>query len=569
MEIVMSILLLLGGVGVFIAGMQQMSKGIEQSAGKGVRRMFDKISGKRVAGYGVGIGTTAVVQSSSATSIMTIGLANAGVVNVPQGASIILGAKVGTTLTAFIFAMTGISKGAFSMGIIFASLSFIGVLMSMICKKENLKKLALFLTGFGMLFLGLEAMGMAIGDSGSVFGETLSKLFQYEAMKNPIVLLIIGTVFTCIIQSSTAATGIFITLLKTGVLPSVDQSFFLIMGANIGTCMDGIMAGFGSNTAGKRIALFHVLTSTIGAVLFTAILMLFRAPIVNLFNTYILKPEWSLAVYNLLYNLIYTLLLLPLIPALVKLTEKLIKEKSIPEKKVLGYLDDRLLTTPAIAVTQIKKEVKHMALLAAENLNRAFNALVNNDVSQEAEVRNTENIINQLNQDIADFLIKFSSVTENRSEELLIGTTHHIINDIERIGDHAQNFMDYEVIISKSGENFSDTSIEEIKEMYAKVREAMLLGVKIYAENDHRKLEQISALEEQIDTMNRTLADRHISRLANGVNKIEVQYFYDIISELERIGDHVINIAYSIDNPLGHQVKENKQDGLLRKKKGY
>lgn len=322
MEIFMNILLMLAGVGVFIAGMKMMSNGIEQNAGGRLKKMFKKISGNDAVGYGVGVGVTAIVQSSSATSVMTIGLANANIISTRQGASIILGAKVGTTITAFIFAISGLSSGGFSIGVLFSACAFIGVIIGTVAEKDNTKKIALFLTGFGMLFLGLEVMGSALGDTDGKLGQALEVVFGYEIMKNPVILMIIGIILTFIIQSSSAASGIFITLLKTGVLSSADQSFFLMMGANIGTCSDGIMAAFGSNASGKRLAVFHIITSTAGAVFFALILGTFRTPISNMFNRFFIHPEWSLAVFNMSYNLIYTLALLPFIDSLIKFTER-------------------------------------------------------------------------------------------------------------------------------------------------------------------------------------------------------------------------------------------------------
>ena len=323
MELLMSLLTMLGGVAVFMFGMKQMSLSMEQGAGEGVHNLFKKISKNRVLDYGIGIGATAIVQSSSATSIMTVGLANAGIVDVIHGSGIILGSKVGTTLTAFIFALSGVSKGSFSMSALFASFAFIGVIIMYTSSNDKLNKFAIFIVGFGMLFAGLELMEYAIGGSDSILSVQLQKVFEYDIMFNPICLVILGVLFTAIIQSSTAATGLFLIFLTTGVIGSIEQSFFLIMGANIGTCSDGLMASIGTNSNGKRIAVFHVLTSVIGATAFTIILMIFKTPIVNLFeNLFPENPAWSLATFNLVYNVVYTLTLLVFLDPLVDFIEK-------------------------------------------------------------------------------------------------------------------------------------------------------------------------------------------------------------------------------------------------------
>ncbi|WP_455716796.1 Na/Pi cotransporter family protein [Anaerosporobacter sp.] len=343
MEIVMNLMLMLGGVAVFMFGMKQMSSGLERSAGSGIRNLFKKINKNRVFNYGIGIGATALVHSSSATSIMTVGLAHANIVTVKQGSGFILGAKVGTTLTAFIFALSGISKGSFNISSVFAAVAFVGVLIIFSTSNETLNNIAPFLIGFGMLFIGLEVMETAIGGADSTLSIELSKVFKFEIMQNPILLVILGILFTAIIQSSTAATGVFIAFLATGVIQNIDQSFFLLMGANIGTCSDGIMASLTTNANGKRIALFHVITSVIGAVTFTIILILFRTPITNMFESLFPgKPQFSLATFNLIYNSIYTLVLLIFMDPLVDLVTSLVKDK-LMMMEVVRYSDGRCL----------------------------------------------------------------------------------------------------------------------------------------------------------------------------------------------------------------------------------
>lgn len=357
MEILMDILLMLGGVAVFMLGMKQISSGLEKSAGSGIRNLFKKFNKNRVFNYGIGIGTTALVQSSSATSIMTVGLAHANIVTVKQGAGFILGAKVGTTLTAFLFALSGISKGGFNISYVFSAVAFVGVFIIFSTSNETLNKIAPLLIGFGMLFIGMEVMKTAIGGENSTLSIELSKVFKHDIMHNPVLLVIIGAVFTGIIQSSSAAAGVFIAFLTTGVIHSVDQSFFLLMGANIGTCSDGIMASLTTNANGKRIALFHLLTSVIGAVSFSIILVLFRTPIISLFESLFPgKPQFSLATYNLAYNSIYTLVLLILIDPLVHLVTRLVKDKHEKLEEV-SYIDERFLQTPAVAIEQALKEL--------------------------------------------------------------------------------------------------------------------------------------------------------------------------------------------------------------------
>ena len=411
--------------------------GLERSAGSGIRNLFKKINKNRVVNYIIGIGATVIVQSSSASSIMTVGLAHANIVTVKQGAGFILGAKVGTTLTAFIFALSGISKGGFDISSVFAAVAFVGVMIIFTTNNETLNKIAPFLIGFGMLFIGMEVMEMAIGGTDSVLSIELAKVFKYEIMQNPILLVLLGILFTAIIQSSTAATGVFIAFLATGVIQNIDQSFFLVMGANIGTCSDGIMASLTTNANGKRIALFHVITSVIGATAFTVILIIFRVPITNMFEgLFPENPQFSLATFNLIYNAIYTLVLLIFIDPLVNLVTRLVKDKQ-QKLEELSYIDERFLQTPAVAIEQALKELYDMAILAKENLDRSFASLINEDMSESKKIADVEYRIDFLTNRITEFLIKISSVTKVADDEKLIGGLHHVTNDIERLGDYA------------------------------------------------------------------------------------------------------------------------------------
>ena len=325
MDIAMRLLRMLGGVAIFLYGMKLMSRGIQQSAGAGVRNLFKKLSRNRVMDYGVGIAASSIAHSS-ATSIVTIGLVDAGLVGVRQGAGIILGAKIGTTLTAFLFALSGASGGAFSVSALFAALAFAGVAISFSTDKESLNKIALFLMGFGMLFIGLEVMEFAIGGGDSALSMAFTRLFQRDALHNPMLLMLLSAVFTgLVLQSSTAATGVFLVFLATGVVQSLDQAFFLIMGANIGTCSDGLLASIGANHRAKRVALFHLLTSAIGACAFALVLILFRAPVLGLFQRLFGdNPLWSFATYNLAYNTAYTLLL-PLRDPLLRFASRFVR----------------------------------------------------------------------------------------------------------------------------------------------------------------------------------------------------------------------------------------------------
>jgi len=566
MEILMNLLLMLGGVAVFMFGMKQMSSGLEQSAGAGIRNLFKKINKNRVFNYGIGIGATALVQSSSASSIMTVGLAHANIVTVKQGSGFILGAKVGTTLTAFIFALSGISKGGFSISSVFAAIAFVGVIIVFSTSNETLNKIAPFLIGFGMLFIGLEVMEVAIGGSDSTLSIQLAKVFKYEIMQNPILLVILGIVFTAIIQSSSAATGVFIAFLATGVIQSIDQSFFLVMGANIGTCSDGIMASLSTNANGKRIALFHLITSVIGAITFTIILIIFRTPITNFFEgLFPGKPQFSLATFNLIYNTIYTLGLLVFIDPLVNLVTRLVKDKH-EELEELSYIDERFLQTPAVAIEQALKELYEMAILAKENLDRSFTSLVKEDMSESKKIADVEYRIDFLTNKLTSFFIKISSVTKFADDEKLIGGLHHVTNDIERLGDYAVLLVKETNYMKENDVQFLDQTKEELDQIYSHISEMFDLGFDAFTNRKTENFKKIANTHKEIKKLVSSTRNEHVVRLSSGMYPVEVsKSIYSVLFSLQRISDHIVNIAFSVRSTTGS--KTEALEAIEREKK--
>lgn len=559
MEILMDVLLMLGGVAVFMFGMKQMSSGLERSAGSGIRNLFKKIDKNRVFNYTIGIGATALVQSSSASSIMTVGLAHAKIVTVKQGAGFILGAKVGTTLTAFIIALSGVSKGGFSISAVFAAVAFVGVMIVFTTSNENLNKIAPFLIGFGMLFIGMEVMEFAIGGSDSTLSIELSKVFKYEIMQNSILLVLLGILFTGIIQSSSAATGVFIALLATGVIQNVDQSFFLVMGANIGTCSDGIMASLTTNARGKRIALFHLITSVIGAISFLIILIIFRTPITNVFESlFPANPQFSLATFNLIYNTLYTLLLLPFLDSLVNLVTRLVKDKQ-QDLEELSYIDERFLQTPAVAIQQALKELYDMMILAKENLDRSFASLVNEDMSESKKIADAEYRIDFLTNKLTSFFIKISTATKFADDEKLIGGLHHVTNDIERLGDYAILLIKETSYMKENEVKFLDQTKDELDKIYGLISAMFDLGFDAFTNRRTENFNKISNLHKEIKELISSTRDEHVIRLNSGMYPVEVsKSIYSVLFSLQRISDHIVNVAFSIRSTTGSKKEALK-----------
>lgn len=556
MEILMNVLLMLGGVAVFMFGMKQMSSGLEKSAGSGIRNLFKKFNKNRVLNYGIGIGATALVQSSSATSIMTVGLAHANIVTVKQGSGFILGAKVGTTLTAFLFALSGVGKGGFNISYVFASIAFIGVFIVFSTSNETLNKIAPLLIGFGMLFVGMEVMETAIGGADSTLSILLSEVFRFKVMQNPILLIILGILFTCIIQSSTAATGVFIAFLTTGVIHNIDQSFFLVMGANIGTCSDGIMASLTTNANGKRIALFHLLTSVMGAVFFAIILIIFRTPITNIFDgLFHDRPQFSLAMYNLIYNTVYTIILLIFIDPIVNLVTRLVRDKREKLEEV-SYIDERFLQTPAVAIEQALRELYDMATLAKENLDRSFASLINDDMSESKRIADVEYRIDFLTNKLTEFFIKISSVTKFAGDEKLIGGLHHVTNDIERLGDYAVLLVKETSYMQENNVKFLEQTKEELNAIYKNISEMFDLGFDAFTKRRTENFKAISRIHQDIKRQITSTRDEHVVRLSSGMYPVEVsKSIYSVLFSLQRVADHIVNIAFSIRSTTGSKTE--------------
>ena len=550
MELLKSLLLLLAGVGVFIVGMNIMGDGLEKGASGGLKRLLAKISNNRFAGVAIGTAVTGIIQSSSATSVMVIGLVNAGVMTLIQAASIIMGANIGTTVTGLIVALSG-SKGKISFSDVAIVLAFVGVMM-MFFKKEKIKLVGSILCGLGVIFVGLDIMG------GALDGEAISDFFKniFAVVNFPLLLIIIGAIFTAIIQSSSAATGIVIVMAGSGVI-SVESALFIVLGSNIGTCVTALLACIGTGTNAKRTAFIHFIFNVIGTFVFTAILWPTGKWLPNILSV-LPSYEMQIAVFHVLFNVTTTLLLVPFVKYLVKLATLVIKDKKTSEEKMqLKYVDQRLLVTPAIAYDQVKKEIEHMAHLAKANVDASLADINEHRSEVPPIIYERENTINYTNKALTDFLIKLSSEVSERDEKH-IGAFFHVINDLERIGDHAKNFIEISEEMQEKQITFSKVAREEIDNMSLMVMRMFDLTVDIFdGENSSdEKLSELSRLEAETDKLKKENIAKHYARLSSNVcDASHSPYYVSIITRLERVGDHLVNVGYSVVNPTGSQAK--------------
>lgn len=546
-ELIKVIVMLLAGLGVLMTGMKMLSDGLERSAGKGMRKLFGKISNNRFASIGVGAVATVLVSSSAATTVMVIGFVNAGLMTLLQATAIIMGANIGTTLTGVIIALSG-----FSLSTYMAVLAFIGVVMNMVSKNDTVKKVGSAVTGLGLMFVGLTFMSDAFKTQ--KIASALNTVFL--KVDFPLVLILIGIVCTALFQSSAAMTAILVTMTGAGIIP-MQSALFVVLGTNIGTCVTAILASFGASTNAKRTAVIHLLFNAIGTVVFTTFIWIFRRQAVWLLGAMSSSPQMQVALFHVFFNIITTLLLVPFMKPLTRLATLLVREKkgddSVPK---MYYIDDRILHTPPIAVAQVLKEVSNMAHMAQENLDRGFNAIVSGSLAEREKILHTEEKINFINKGVARYLIKMASLNLPRSDEKLVGTLHHVIGDIERIGDHAENFLEEAQDMQENGIAFSEDALDELRNMYARVRHMFDRSIYVFENRDYAALKEISKLEAEADMLKSVLGNNHIMRLNSGNCSVECgTHFYGIISALERVADHLTNVAFSIKSPSGSQLE--------------
>ncbi len=549
-QLIQSLIWLLAGVGVFIVGMNFLSDALEKSAGAGMKRLLEKISNNRISGVGIGAGVTAIIQSSSATSVMVIGLVNAGVMTLMQATPIIMGANIGTTITGVLVAL---KNDFFDMAMYL--LAFTGVMMGF-AKKGKIKLAGNLCCGLGLIFVGLEVMS-----SEQAFGNPLvEELFIgiFERVNFPLLLILIGIIFTALIQSSSAATGVVITMVGTGVLP-LDLALFIVLGANIGTCVTALLASMGANANSKRVALIHFTFNLIGTTIFTIIIWIFKDQVINILTSAFpgddkMSLQMRISLFHVIFNVITTLCLLPFVKQLVKYSCAIIKDKKETTETIsFKFVDELLLSTPPVALMQVKKEIDYMISLVEENIKLSFTAMDSGSGEHTEKISQNEAIIDFTNSELTKYLIKLSANID-ASEEKIIGSYFHVLNDLERIGDHAENFHEIGIEMLDRNINFSDTARGGINNMRDTVIKMFDISKVAFENLDKDKLSNLTELEQNVDNMKKELITGHFNRLTEGNCSVEVSpYYSSVIVGLERVADHLVNVGFSIVDPTGSQ----------------
>lgn len=544
-----SLLTLLAGIGVFLIACQMMSSNLEAASSERLKKLFSKASNSKLMGVGIGALGTAAIQSSGAITVMTIGFVNAGIISLSQAATIIYGANIGTTITAQIVALGMFGGNSLSTSVIFSALAGLGAFLSLFAKKSGPKTLGGILAGFGLLFVGLELMSGSMEAFAALDGV---KTFL-SGIGNPVLLVLLGAVLTAIIQSSSVMTSIALAMVVTGLI-GIDQGIYLTLGSNIGSCVVAVIAGVASGTNAKRTALIHLLFNCTGVVIFMLAALLlgwfdisYGSVFQRLFPS---APQVQLAMFHTFFNITTVVLMLPLTGALVGLVSKLIPERTIRQNAEfsLHYVDENMLRTPPVAVSQVKREILRMADIAMENVDRALYMAVELDFAGRGAFERDERQLNFINRALVNYVVVLSGKSGlGEKDRSYLSGTYRNIRDLERIGDYAENIVEYATILADSAQQFSDDAKYEISQMKTLLHQLFDKAIDAYQNENFTALDKANVIEEEIDDYTKRMEEGHIARMEKGIctPSVGAQYL-ELSSNAERIADHLINLAKSI-----------------------
>ncbi len=555
LEIFYACLSLIAGVGVFLIGMKMMGDNLENLAGSKIKKMFAKLDKNVFIGVGIGLATTAIIQSSSAVSAMAIGFVNSGFMSLIQATSIIFGANIGTTVTAQIIALGSSGIGQVNISIILASMAGLGAILSF-SKKDNVKLAGLIVTGLGILFVGLNLMSSSMSN----FAKSEIVRSFIGGIKHPMLLFLSGILITAIIQSSSAFSGIIISMCTAGLL-DFSQAMYLIVGSNIGTCVSAVIASIGTTQNAKRVAFIHILFNVLGATMF--MLTDLGLKYGDIFGKMQMNIQTKVALLHTLFNVVTVIILLPFIKLIVKFSTKVIKDKKdeqAKDGKHFYYVNHQLLKTPLMAIAQLKLEILHMLELAMKNFVSAIDALMQGNISKKSEILKNEGIIDFLNKNTTKFMVEISNTSITLKDRIYLGTAHHTVADAERIGDYAINILEYAEVCVAEDITFSGAGIEEIIKLKEEILALYELAVLAYKDEQLAILPHVYTHEQNIDDLKDLMGANHISRLASGNCTPEAgAYYLNLANDCERVGDHLTNIAESIksyakSSPIKKQI---------------
>lgn len=557
---------ILGGITVFMVGMNMMGSSLETAAGKSMRRLMSKATKNRFIGIGTGAAVTAIVNSSAATTVMIVGFVNVGIMSLVQATSVIMGANIGTTISAFIMALSSASGASLSVAAIFGLIAFAGFVVTMVGKTEKVKKIGSIFVGVGLIFMGLNVMSAAVNDmiENPNVGEAVNNLFI--ALGNgakPLtweipVLFLLGALLTAAMQSSAALTAIVISLAGANLI-SLQMAMCILLGANVGTCLTSIISSIGASVNARRTAMVHLLFNVAGCLIFIWPVAFAGDYIAKFLIKIIPQTQWQIAIFHMVFNLATTLILVGFVKYLVKLACLFVPDKAGADKPEDETLDDRLLKTPAIAVGQTRQQLLLLADEAFANYKLSLDMLFSGNLSNKEKFAETENNINAMHKYIVSFLIKLSPQPLSDADEKKVSSFYHVASDIERIGDYAENIVEYAEKVSEDKVVFSEHALEEIREMDLHITELYKNTCEIFAHSDLKYLPAAEKEEAETDRMNEVMQQSHLRRMTEGGCTPEAgALFLQLAVNMERIGDHMMNIANSVKT-YGHGLPKTRR----------
>lgn len=522
---------ILGGIALFLYGMIFLSEGLQKVAGNNLKRILEKITSGRLKGVATGAAITAVIQSSSVTTVTLIGLLNAGIITLAQAIPVIMGADIGTTITSQLI--------AFKIGALAYPIISIGFLMFFLGKRKKIGYVGQVVLGFGLLFLGMNIMSQGVSplkENPAVLGY----LVKFGAM--PLLGMLIGAIFTGIIQSSSATTAIIIALGMNNLI-TLNSAIALVFGANMGTCVTALIASIGSSLSGKRAALAHILIKIIGVIIFLPFIAFF-AKIVMLTSPSLPR---QIANAHTIFNVLIIVLLLPLSSMLTRLVIKLKPGEEIKIDKDVKFLDLHTLNIPAIAILQAEKEISRMAHTAKEMIEGSWKAIMENDMKECEMVRKKEELVDNLDNEIESFLIKVAERELSEEQSRRVNLLIHILGDIERVGDHAHNISELAERKANYNVPFSREAAKELTGMFKKTDLCFSESLKVLKKYSKKKADRVLELETEIDGIQKQLEANHFRRLKQKLcNPQAGPIFIDLVRNLERVSDHAHNIVYAL-----------------------
>jgi len=565
------LLTMIGGLALFLYGMHLLSEGLEKLSGGRLERILEKLTNNRIKAVLLGAGVTAVIQSSSATTVMVVGFVNSGIMKLSQAIGIIMGANVGTTITSWLLSLTGIESDNFFLQLVKPTsfspiLAVIGVIFIMFTKNGKKRDLGSILVGFAILMTGMDTMSSAMKPLSEVSWFT----GLFTMFTNPVLGLLVGALITAVIQSSSASVGILQALCASGSI-NYAAAVPIILGQNIGTCATAMMSGVGASKNARRASIVHLLFNVIGTVIFMVVFYTLNAVI---HFTFLQEAADSagIALVHTGFNVLATLILLPFADFLEKLSLVIIKpdeeeERQARETKLFSRMDERFLSTPSFALEQAYSYVLKMAEITKESLNKATDNLFEYDKNTTGKVEQMENLVDRYDDEISGYLVKLSSRNLSEPDSRKLNMLLHSVGDLERISDHAMNLADCAKEMNRKEQKFSDRATEELKVFSQAVRDIVSISVDVFASEDEEAAKSIEPFEEAIDTLQKEMKKRHMKRLRKGKCTAEMGFVLsDITNNFERIADHCSNLAIHImqlneDDTHAHEYVDHIEKG--------